>query len=170
VVAGYGGIKPGWCRLGFHFTMDDAEADFIIEAVEFVGEHGHRFLPVYRFDVASGAWTHVNAVDEAVHLSLDAALSAPRVGITARSASDRHARYREFLDEALHRANELAAAPARADVVLGGALANQFFPSAGEPGGSISAGVSSTTRNLDTQRRRRWLETSWLGRGRALSS
>jgi selenocysteine lyase/cysteine desulfurase len=129
VVDGYGGIKPGWCRLGFHFTMDDAEAEFIIEAVEFVGEHGHRFLPVYNFDLASGAWTHVNAVDEALHLSLDAAVHAPRVEVTARSAADRQGLYRRFLDEAHARANELAAAPARADVLLGGALGElQFFP------------------------------------------
>ncbi len=129
VVAGYGGIKPGWCRLGFHFTMDDAEAEFIIEAVEFIGRHGHEFLPVYRFDLASGAWTHVNAVDEAVHLSLDAALNAPRVDVTARSSADRQALYRQFLDEALRRGNELASVPARKDALLAGDLGElQFFP------------------------------------------
>jgi selenocysteine lyase/cysteine desulfurase len=129
VVAGYGGIKPGWCRLGFHFTMDDAEADFVIEAVEFIGEYGHRFLPLYRFDLTSGAWSHVNAVGDAVHLSLDAALHAPRVGITARSLARRQALYRQFLDEARQHADRLAAVPAQTGVDLDGTLGElQFFP------------------------------------------
>jgi selenocysteine lyase/cysteine desulfurase len=129
VVAGHGGIKPGWCRLGFHFTMDDTEAEFIIEAVEFIGACGHHFLPLYHFDLASGSWTHRQAVDDAMHLSLDAAFNVPRVGVTARSAADRQVLYRRFLDEARRRAADLAASPAPARVTLDGALGDlQFFP------------------------------------------
>ena len=47
---GFQGIKPGWCRVGFHYTMDDVEAGFVMDAVEFVAEHGHRFLRLYAFD------------------------------------------------------------------------------------------------------------------------
>ena len=55
---GFQGIKPGWCRVGFHYAMDDAERRYIMDAVEFVAEHGHRFLPLYAFDPATGMWTH----------------------------------------------------------------------------------------------------------------
>ena len=44
---GFQGIKPGWCRVGFHYSMDDLEAGFITDAVEFVADQGHRFLPLY---------------------------------------------------------------------------------------------------------------------------
>lgn len=52
------GIKPGWVRVSFHFTMDDLDWDYICQAVEFLAEHGSKFLPQYRFDPASGAWCH----------------------------------------------------------------------------------------------------------------
>ena len=55
---GYVGIKPGWCRVGFHFTMDDAEADYVIAAVNFVAEKGHLFLGLYDFDLHTGSWSH----------------------------------------------------------------------------------------------------------------
>ena len=47
---GFQGIKPGWCRVGFHYAMDDLEAAFVMDAVEFIAEQGYRFLPLYRFD------------------------------------------------------------------------------------------------------------------------
>ena len=44
---GFQGIKPGWCRVGFHYAMDDAEAAFVVDAVQFVAAQGYRFLPLY---------------------------------------------------------------------------------------------------------------------------
>ena len=32
--------------------------EFLLDAIEFVAEHGERFLPLYDFDWDSGAWTH----------------------------------------------------------------------------------------------------------------
>ncbi len=61
IVDGMEGIKPGWCRVGFHYAFDDAEADHLVDCVNFVARHGSRFLPLYRFDPASGAWAHVDA-------------------------------------------------------------------------------------------------------------
>ena len=58
IVKGLCGIKPGWCRVSMHYAMDDLEADFILDAVEFVANHGHHFLSLYNFDLHSGAWTH----------------------------------------------------------------------------------------------------------------
>ena len=51
------GIKPGWCRVGFHYTMDADEASYVTEAVAFVAEQGACFLGLYDFDLASGGWT-----------------------------------------------------------------------------------------------------------------
>ena len=30
--------------------------EFVLDAIEFVAEHGHRFLPLYHFDWRTGAW------------------------------------------------------------------------------------------------------------------
>ena len=56
VLAGYAGLRPGWCRLSLHWVMDDAEIDYLIAAVEFIAEHGAKFLPLYRFNASTGAW------------------------------------------------------------------------------------------------------------------
>jgi hypothetical protein len=101
------GLKPGWCRLGFHYAMDDAEADFVIEAVDFVAREGHRFLPLYHFDLASGSWAHRAVVDAEEPLSLEAALSSGQVPLTALPVDERRALYHEYLDEAARLAGAL---------------------------------------------------------------
>jgi selenocysteine lyase/cysteine desulfurase len=62
IVDGMEGIKPGWCRVGFHYVFDDAEVDHLIACVTFVARHGRNFLPLYHFDLATGAWTHRDTV------------------------------------------------------------------------------------------------------------
>jgi selenocysteine lyase/cysteine desulfurase len=71
---GYCGMKPGWCRVGLHWVMDDAEADYVIDAVLFIARHGHLFLSLYNFDLCSGTWTHKHESSSLQSFSLDAAL------------------------------------------------------------------------------------------------
>jgi selenocysteine lyase/cysteine desulfurase len=71
---GYCGMKPGWCRVGLHWVMDDAEADYVIDAVLFIARHGHLFLSLYDFDLCSGTWTHKQESSTLQTFSLDAAL------------------------------------------------------------------------------------------------
>ncbi len=122
VKKGFGGIKPGWCRIGFHYAMDDAEADYLIDAVEFVAEHGHRFIPLYHFELDTGTWTHAKSRAQYEHLSLEAALSAGRVEPTARSAAERARLYGQFLDDARLRAKALAPSALGNDSRLDGEL------------------------------------------------
>ena len=104
VARGCQGLKPGWCRLGFHYAMDDAEAGFIVDAVDFVAREGHRFLPFYDFDLETGAWAHREARNGGQRLCLEAALSSAEVTVTALPVEVRRARYRQYLDEAARRA------------------------------------------------------------------
>jgi len=97
---GYHGIKPGWCRVGFHYAMDDVDADYVIDAVEFVAAQGHRFLPLYAFDVASGAWSHREFVERHEPFSLEAARQASGCGESELPAAERRRRYAGFLAEA----------------------------------------------------------------------
>jgi selenocysteine lyase/cysteine desulfurase len=64
VGCGYEGIKPGWCRVNFHYLMSPAVRDYVVEAVELVAAHGHRLLPDYRFDPRTGLWRHIRTPDE----------------------------------------------------------------------------------------------------------
>jgi selenocysteine lyase/cysteine desulfurase len=105
---GYQGIKPGWCRVGFHYVMDDAEADFIVDAVRFVAAHGRAFLPLYDFDVHSGQWTCRGHAESGPAFSLAAALEAPAPGDSALAPAVRADRYAGCLREAHERAASLA--------------------------------------------------------------
>jgi hypothetical protein len=125
ILGGEAGIKPGWCRVSLHYVMDDLEMDYLLDAIDFVAEHGVRFLPLYDFDLATGVWTHR---DDAVVLetcSLEAALASGDEGPTALPAEARRSRYAEALTFARERASRLPM-PALTD--LGGELHElQFF-------------------------------------------
>ncbi|MDX1420270.1 MAG: aminotransferase class V-fold PLP-dependent enzyme [Rubricoccaceae bacterium] len=123
---GYHGVKPGWCRVGFHYTMDDAEAAYVTDAVSFVAEHGHRFLPLYRFRVRSGTWEHRDGRAEAPSFSLEAALRA-RPEPTARPESERRRRYHEALDEAAAVAERLTEQTSERAVLDGALGRHQYF-------------------------------------------
>ncbi len=52
------GIKPGWVRLNFNYFIDEETFDYLVEAVNFVADHGAALLPHYSFDPQSGLWRH----------------------------------------------------------------------------------------------------------------
>jgi selenocysteine lyase/cysteine desulfurase len=124
---GFHGVKPGWCRVGFHYTMDDAEADYVVAAVAFVAAHGHRFLPLYRFRVRSGTWEHEGGRAAAPAFSLEAALRARPQASTALPEAERRARYRAALEEAAVWADRLAEQEAARAVLEGELGRHQYF-------------------------------------------
>ena len=97
---GYHGIKPGWCRVGFHFAMDNAEADYVIEAVHFLADFGYRFLSEYDFDVNSGMWSHRNYEEKTEPFTLAAALKSSGCDQTALPLDVRVRLYESYLNEA----------------------------------------------------------------------
>jgi selenocysteine lyase/cysteine desulfurase len=58
VLAGFEVMKPGWTRLDFSYFIEPAEFEFLLDAIEFVGDHGERFISAYRCDWLTGAWHH----------------------------------------------------------------------------------------------------------------
>lgn len=88
VLSGFTSVRPGWCRISLHWLMDDAEVDYLIEAVKFIALHGENFLPVYDFCPYSGQWKHKEDSGE--------------LGVTARSGG------RRLMETALQEANVLA--------------------------------------------------------------
>ncbi len=127
ILKGFSGIKPGWCRIGFHFSMDDVEADYVIAAVKFVADHGDKFIGEYDFELSSGAWNHRRETLLADDLSLKAALASSGCKRTALSASYRRELYASYLSKAEDLATELGERPT-SDQRLPGELGElQFF-------------------------------------------
>ncbi|MES9956071.1 MAG: aminotransferase class V-fold PLP-dependent enzyme [Sedimenticola sp.] len=100
IIQGYSGIKPGWCRIGFHYIFDDPEVEFLLQSVCFVADHGHLFLEQYRYDPHSGAWEHAQSPDQAARFSLDDALGAGQVNGSALEPAERQQHYRAYIEEA----------------------------------------------------------------------
>ncbi len=106
--AGCQGIKPGWVRISLHYCMDDCDLDYICGAVEFLAEAGHLFLPLYRFDPATGAWSHLREEEEPPPVvDLDRALDREAPPIAPPDLERREVAYREYLAEALALAQRL---------------------------------------------------------------
>lgn len=62
IAGGCEGVKPGWVRVNFNYFLDDAVADYIIEAVRLVARDGWRLLGDYEFHADSGLWRHRDGV------------------------------------------------------------------------------------------------------------
>jgi len=114
---GFQGIKPGWCRVGFHYAMDDAEAAFVVDAVQFVAAQGYRFLPLYAFDPGTGMWSHREHRETHDEFSIEAAAEARGCEVTARPLAEREHLYAESLAEAREWAGRLGEPAARPELL-----------------------------------------------------
>jgi selenocysteine lyase/cysteine desulfurase len=125
---GYCGMKPGWCRIGLHWVMDDAEANYVIQAVRFIARTGYLFLGQYNFDLCSGTWSHHQATDELQKFSLDAALGIEEGEPAILSLALRKQLYDHYTTEAERWARRLKDEPQKGLESLEGELGElQFF-------------------------------------------
>jgi selenocysteine lyase/cysteine desulfurase len=58
VLDGFEAVKPGWTRLNFSYFIEPEEFEFLLDAIEFIADHGERFIAEYECDWHSGAWRH----------------------------------------------------------------------------------------------------------------
>jgi selenocysteine lyase/cysteine desulfurase len=104
---GYSGIKPGWVRISLHYAMDDLDVGYILDAIDFVAAHGHRFMPLYRFDMNTGSWIHKVDCPCLDGFSLDDALECSGYQARALGAGERSHLYSAYLAEAVRLASQL---------------------------------------------------------------
>lgn len=104
--AGYNGIKPGWVRLNLHYSMTEIEVDYLIDAVKFILEYGHKFLSRYEFNILTGEWNHLGyTMPKPLELSIELGFgNTPDEPKTIEDAEDRFA---DYLMEAKQIAQEL---------------------------------------------------------------
>ena len=107
VQQGHCGLKPGWCRVGLHWVMDDAEVNYIIEAVHFLAREGHHFLGLYDFDLDTGTWVHKFAAGTLPEFSLDAALTNNEGEPATLGLALREQLYRHYMTEATKLCSQL---------------------------------------------------------------
>src|SRR5210317_1013304 len=128
VQQGHCGLKPGWCRVGLHWVMDDAEADYVIDAVLFLAREGHKFLSLYDFELATGTWAHKYASGVLPEFSLNEALNNVEGEPATLSLALRQQLYRHYLTEAQKIADQLRNEPDVKLTELSGDLGElQFF-------------------------------------------
>jgi selenocysteine lyase/cysteine desulfurase len=110
------GLKPGWARVNLHFLHTDREADFILRAILFIARRGSRFLPLYEFDIHTGAWRHRGRSPARVGFGLDEALAGPdgrpaagggRAGHAPAGGRDEARMFAAYLSEAESLADRL---------------------------------------------------------------
>ncbi len=133
IVEGCNGIKPGWIRIGFNSFFSDTMADYIIDAVNLIAEHGWKLLPLYTFDADTGFWRHA-AGAAAPPLGLqDMDIFGPAPIAAATVGEDALAGY---LDEARRIFDQARApkdlSPTAAPALPGVAEALRWFPQPGE--------------------------------------
>jgi selenocysteine lyase/cysteine desulfurase len=83
ISGGCEGIKPGWVRINFNYFLDDAVADYLVEAVRLVARDGWRLLGDYRFDTATGLWRHRDGLVEPPLSLHDVSYAGGRVSMPA---------------------------------------------------------------------------------------
>ena len=107
IMCGNVGLKPGWARVNFHFLHTEAEVDFLLRAILFIAEHGADFLPLYAFDMRTGAWHYRDPASPR-------GKRAPKSTATRRTVEDEQSLARMFdgyLAQAERRAAALRARP-----------------------------------------------------------
>lgn len=119
IAEGHCGIKPGWCRVGFHYLFDDAEVEYLLEAVEFIALNGYKYLPLYHFDSTTGLWTHKQQQALSVSLSLDDAINCQPITPQSLTEAQRRDHYAANLNAAHTYAKRLELM-AQDDVTLDG--------------------------------------------------
>jgi selenocysteine lyase/cysteine desulfurase len=97
------GLKPGWCRVNFHYLFSEIEFQFICHAIEFVANNGYAFLSDYIFDYHTGEWKHLNfkESEEIETCDIESILKMNlRDCFEEKYLPNREERYKKYLKEA----------------------------------------------------------------------
>ncbi len=100
IARGCEGIKPGWVRVNFNYFISEAVFAFVLDAVEFVADHGAALLPHYDFDAATGLWRHEDGLAEPPASLLDITYDEGRLVAPSRRQTAGDEVLAGYLDDA----------------------------------------------------------------------
>ena len=69
------GFKPGWTRIGLHYTLSEEELDYIFKAINGIAFFGPLYLDQYGFNPYTGEWIHDEAPQGHAELNLSSAIN-----------------------------------------------------------------------------------------------
>ncbi|RLN56597.1 hypothetical protein BBJ29_005954 [Phytophthora kernoviae] len=69
IVVGNEIFESSGTRISFPYFVEDAEIDYILEALHFLADHGWKFLPKYNISCCTGVWRHVSRATENASLT-----------------------------------------------------------------------------------------------------
>jgi selenocysteine lyase/cysteine desulfurase len=109
ILRGCEGVKPGWIRVNFNYFLSETVFDFLLEAVDFVAEHGWKFLPHYQFCPETGQWRHKGTRPSEVMSLHDVAYQSGKMEYRTRTATEPEWVLSDYIGEAEERAKALGA-------------------------------------------------------------
>ncbi|EAQ67242.1 aminotransferase, putative [Marinomonas sp. MED121] len=98
-------FKPGWVRFNLNYFIEEQEAEFILQAIEFVAEHGLQLMALYEYDQVSDLWLYKGEKAEVLSLSkgLEDAMNldeSHHVTVQKLSIHDKQALWQSYMDKA----------------------------------------------------------------------
>lgn len=69
------GFKPGWTRIGTHYSLSEDELKYTFLALNGISYFGALYLDQYTFNPYTGEWTHNHGPQTLPHLSIDHAIA-----------------------------------------------------------------------------------------------
>jgi selenocysteine lyase/cysteine desulfurase len=100
ILAGQEGARPGWVRINFNYFISEASFEFLLDAVDFVAEHGWKLLPYYRFNPKTGSWVHRDGRPAPVLRLHDISYEGGQLSYPMRHATEPEWAFRHYLAEA----------------------------------------------------------------------
>ncbi len=107
ILRGCEGIKPGWTRINFNYFISERVFEFVLDAIEFVAEHGWRFLPLYRFSPDTGLWNHQDWQHNASMRLQDVTYSGDKLTFPHGHLTTDDSALASYLEQARHLAKSL---------------------------------------------------------------
>ncbi len=108
IVRGCEGIKPGWVRVNFNYFLSETVFEFILDAVDLVAREGWKLVPQYRFDPASGRWTHHRGCPAPPMRLTDLTYRSGKLEFRSRHATEPEHVLASYLDDARRILDEAA--------------------------------------------------------------
>jgi selenocysteine lyase/cysteine desulfurase len=109
IVRGCEGIKPGWVRVNFNYFLSETVFEFILDAVDLVAREGWKLVPQYRFDPATGRWTHHRGCPTPPMRLTDLTYRSGKLEFRSRHAIEPEHVLASYLDDARRILDEAAA-------------------------------------------------------------
>jgi len=102
ILRGCEGIKPGWVRVNFNYFISDEVFQYLLDAVNWVAEHGWKLLPDYAFEPDTGLWRHRGGLPDAAMKFSYLSYRTGTLEYRTRTATEPEWAVQQYMEEADH--------------------------------------------------------------------